>query len=457
MKQHYLLIFGLICFFSISGNQPVAKPYLVKQQIQYKCDDATEVYFFWGVNNWMKQDKNLWPPGTVEKNALLCTPMKFKDGIFSVELYAKPNTIIDYVFWITKGPKNVPSDIWDINILPQKDYHSLAANDNITLINSKATVKPSRNLSILDFSGWLLIITLFIFLTAFLARRYVLKNILINPSLSGVILSVGFVVFICGIFSRPSVANFSWDVYNAPAGNFFKMLWMGYYDFIYVLFLTLFFFGLNYLFRNWPRIQKISFIVFSCLSLISVLSVILNIRVVEILGKPFNYRWFYYSGFLNSADSKAAVASNLSVSYILSVIYILVVSVALCLLIIYFFEFIITRFRLRKVAIIIFIFLNLGYLLKANSEIKDYRLNYDLVANPVAAFIESFSPFNKDPGLFTLAVDDSLKFHPLTSNRPTTLKADVSKIKNVILFVLESTPAEYVQPYDSKFNVTPTM
>ncbi|MGZ4041813.1 MAG: LTA synthase family protein [Bacteroidia bacterium] len=456
MRNIYFFLCLLFCFFKVNSQQKADGLNLVKQEIRYHCKEATEVYLVWGINNWIKQEQGLWPEGTYEKDGLLSTPMKFKDGVFSIELKAKPNTIIDYVFWITKGPKNIPCDIWDVNRLPQKDYHSGMFNDNITLINSKMEVKPKQVLSILDYSGWLLIITGFIFLATYLLKKYFYKGYWIKPKLSRIILSVGFVVFLCHIFCRASVAKLSWDLYYEPFRNFTKVLWTGYYDFQYVIALTLFFFGLNYVLRNFPRIQKTNFIVFISLCFLSVITGILNIKIVETIGKPFNYRWFYYSGFLNSADSKAAVATNVTASYILGIIYIAFASILISVLIIYFLEFILLKFKLRKVALVLFISINLGYLLKANSELKGYKMNYDLVANPVGAFIESVSPFNSDPELFTMDIPHNLEFVK-PCNKTSWLASDVSKIKNVILLVLESTPAEYVHPYDSKYKATPTL
>src|SRR5688500_5863549 len=90
--------------------------------VQYLCEEANEVFLAWGINGWFNINEDLWPEGTYKKENVLYTPMKKNGALYTVTFKVKPNTLLDYAFWITKGPRNVPSDIWDTNIEPQKDY-----------------------------------------------------------------------------------------------------------------------------------------------------------------------------------------------------------------------------------------------------------------------------------------------------------------------------------------------
>ncbi|MBA3664164.1 MAG: sulfatase-like hydrolase/transferase [Bacteroidetes bacterium] len=455
MKKFYFLI----CFFSLLGNirsLNSADTLLIGQEIRYACEDATEVYFVWGINQWRKQDKNLWPEGTYEKGVLLSTPMKRVNGFFTIDFKVKPNTLIDYVFWITKGPKEVPSDIWDVNTPPFKDYHTLVLNDNVTILQSKLDVRPKQQLTILNYGSTMLLLGFIGLALIYWREKFVVGRELVRPSYQNMFLGGGLVLFLFLVVIRASVAKLSWDLYYHPFDTLLPALKVALYDHIYIFSIVLFFVAVNFLARKAPRIQKSLIISFLIVSLISLVAAILNIRVVEVIGKPFNYRWLYYSGFLNSTDSHAAIASNISGAYIVAII----ITCAACLIIgtafSYLLELVTTRLRLKKVGVTLFICINAGYMLMAGATHKS-RDNYDLLVNPVTAFIESVNPFANAPEFFSMPVEDSLIFNPVREKNSIRNQEVNSKIKNVILVVLESTPAEYMTPYDKKFKVTPCM
>lgn len=447
----------LLCLLFISVCSHKAETtYTVNVDIQFNSPDAEEVYIVWGINGWGKADKIYQPEGTFEKMGLLATPMKDKDGLFHVSFKTPPNTMLDYVFWITKGPHGVPCDIWDVNVSPQKDYHTLAVNDNLVVINGKMPVRPAQPLTILEYAPVLFLFAVLLLAAFIIIKRTVYKSAKIVFTTQKLIIAGSFLLLLCSLCARASVAKLSWDIYYEPARHAGKLLWAGYYDYLYVLGLFIFFSALYYLSRKFKYGDKIVLSLFVIVGIVSLLASLLNIRIVNLLGKPFNYRWFYYSGFLNTTDSKAALSSNISGAYVLQLGVVCVSAILLAGVLIYLYDLFLIKIRYKRLALFLVLALNAGFIMKARASLHDGLPGYERLSNPVAAFIESINPFTPEPELFTMEVEDSLQFH-LKSNSPRVLSLNKGKIKNVLLIVLESTPANVIAPYDKSYHVTPVI
>jgi|GEM_PF-823530 len=463
-KIHF---FNLLFFSSLLLNCTTARSsapiinedsLMATQEIRYSAKDASEVFLVWGINNWQFQDENLRPAGTYINGKMMYTPMKSENGIFSTVLKVKPNTKIDYVFWITKGPRNSNTDIWDINKAPRQDYQTITLNNNITLIQSDIKIRSKEPLTLLDFSWQLLITVIILALIFFVIKKYRYKNISGKPSARTIIISCSTILLLGLFFVRASILGISWDVYLHPVEFMPQLIWAGFYDFLYVSFLTLLFLAFLLAFRNFPRIKPVIVNIFISISLISMVSGILNIRIVQMLGKPFNLRWLYYSDFLRSADAKSAMVANISLSYILNIITVCIAAIIGGFLIISIVNLLKQKYRIQKVLLTSLICLNIGYMILGQKGIHDHQWNYDKLANPIFSFVESINPFAQNPALFSMKFADSLKIinspKESLSNRFIGLQ---KKIKNVIIIVLESTPAEYIEPYGSKFKTTPEL
>lgn len=458
--SNLILLASLFFKCSLVFPQPLSNQdsIMATQEIRYSIKDASEVFLVWGINNWQFQEENLRPAGTYVNGGLLYTPMKLENGIFSTTMKVKPNTQIDYVFWITKGPRKSSTDIWDINKAPKKDYRTITLNDNVTLIESDIKVRSKEPLTLLDFS-WQLLLTVTTFIFVFIViKKYCYKDIKTSPSARTIIIACAIILLLSLFFIRTSILGISWDLYLHPLEFMPQLLWAGFYDFLYVASLTLLFLGFLFLFQNSPRVKSAIAYFFISLALISLVSGILNVRIVQLLGKPFNYRWLYYSDFLHSADAKAAMSSNISLAYIINIIIVCIAAIIGAILIISVIELLNHKYRLQKVLLTSLIFLNLGYLILAQKGINEYKWNYNKLANPVFSFVESVNPLKQDPELFTMEVADSLKMvkasGSILSERFNGLH---NKIKNVIVLVLESTPAEYIEPYGSIFRTSPEL
>lgn len=445
-------------FFIFSGLSMTAKAQpFVRQEIRYASSEATEVFMVWGMNNWQLPASMLRPEGSFIKDKLLYTPMKRgKDG-FSADLILPSNTLLDYVFWITRGPAGKTVDIWDVNKAPQKDYHSLVLNNNTILITPAVNVRPKEALTLLDFAMPLLSVSAVLFFFLLIIRTRRLGNIPLHSGPAAVVTASAMVLAFFLILIRSSVTGESWDLYLHPSSSFSKVIWAGFYDFIYTLVLAFFFLFLLRLFRNRKKIRSALSGTFVILCLISLIAGILNIRVVETIGKPFNYPWFYYSDFLNSVDAHAAIASNLSFSYFIQVLMICSAAFFLGMSIVIITDLVLQRLQIKPLLISSLLCCSIAYVTLGPGAVDHYHWDYNKLANPLVAFVRSVGPFSGDPELFTMNIADSLRFNLFINKNFKTHAQKKSGIKNVLLFVMESTPAEYIQPYAAAYKITPEL
>ncbi len=426
----------------------------VTQEIRYVTDHAEEVYLVWGINNWNLTDTAASWPASFVKDKLMYTPMVKTHLGFSAKVNVPANTMVDYVFWITKGPFGNGTDIWDKNAAPFVDYHSLALHNNVILVEPAVKIVPKEPLSLLNFAfpacfGFFIALLM----TVFISRRF-FSAISMTPL--RLVLAGGATLLLFLAILRVSVAGFSWDLYFNTSAYLPQVLWAAFYDFVYVICLMTFFIIIILLSRNHRKVQFWSACIFLFSALLSVIFGILNIKVVEMLGKPFNYQWLYYSDFMQSPDSRLALQSNVSYEYIRGIALVCLAAVFCAGVILGLINLVSLRGWTKKVAFGAVLVAGSVYLVYGRSIRKNW--DYNKLSNPVTAFLESVNPFQSHPSFFTMEVHDTLRYaNTLSKDKPLlALKtASSSAVKNVIFFVMESTPAEYLEVYGSKYKVTP--
>jgi phosphoglycerol transferase MdoB-like AlkP superfamily enzyme len=271
-----------------------------------------------------------------------------------------------------------------------------------------------------------------------------------------IIVATSLVLSLFLVLLRSSVTGQCWDLYLHPVMSFPKVLWAGFYDVMFVMITGCLFLFLSKFFAHKERAGKIIIGSFIFVSFLSLLAGILNVQVVQIIGKPFNYPWFYYSDFLQSSDAKSAVASNISSSYILQVIMVCVSAFLLIMMFIVIADMMVRKLRMKGPIISTLVCCSAVYITIAPDAIDNYKWDYDKLSNPVVAFAASANPFSEEPQLFTMSVSDTLQFD-IFKNKQAPASKPIPSIKNVIVFVMESTPAEYIQPYSSSYKLTPEL
>jgi phosphoglycerol transferase MdoB-like AlkP superfamily enzyme len=224
----------------------------------------------------------------------------------------------------------------------------------------------------------------------------------------------------------------------------------GYYDVLYAMGLTACFAALLLVLPGKRRTVNRVYLATAALSLLAALA---NVKVVKMLGAPFNYQWFYYADFLNSTDTLYSSLSSFSGWDVLEASAVGAAAVGALLLLaaalspgLYWFG---RRTKPYAPAALLAVGLGL-YLPAANHYIHKHQYNPNRLTNPVTAFVGSLtSTLVSAPNLYTRSVpahrNEFLAATPggevLPGKLVTTPKAG---IRNVVFFVLESVAAEYV-------------
>src|SRR5665647_343669 len=166
------------------------------------------------------------------------------------------------------------------------------------------------------------------------------------------------------------------------------------------------------------------------------------------LGRPFNYQWLYYSDFLNSTDASRAISANIEKRSLAAYLLISITAVPLAWLI--------YQLLIKKPILTFIIFtacIGIGYFAR-----NDLSIPYVKRENPVIYFLSSLSEQNNLSIVSNKKGNDQTEFMVKNKNvvQPQyAAKFSQANIKNVIVFVLESTPAEYITPYNPRYETTP--
>jgi arylsulfatase A-like enzyme len=196
--------------------------------------------------------------------------------------------------------------------------------------------------------------------------------------------------------------------------------------------------------------------VFFATGLVAVLWGAANIEVVKILGEPLTLNWLYYSDFFRGIDAINGIAFSITLRNFIG-FTLIVTAFSLCAL---FFRNLVRRLTAARpsaallVVLILAICLSLPTLFFGNSSNPDAK-----TLNPVVAFVHS-AFFSQSPDILSAPrqIDDAEGIVQQSQLQiPPLPPAGRKTVKNVVFFVLESAPAEYVQNYGGNYEVTPNL
>jgi lipoteichoic acid synthase len=211
--------------------------------------------------------------------------------------------------------------------------------------------------------------------------------------------------------------------------------------------------------RNKPWASRTIYYLFLLIATLLLLAGIVNVQLLNVLHRPFNYRWLQYSDFLHSVDAREAIKTSITAQ----LVTILLAGISSYLLIsIYWGKRLAQNERALGVSegrvgcFVVFgfaIWAMVGHWCVTSREWPQEK-----VANPVYAFAHSWLVSGGEPSLFTMKTPIGMdEFEPPAVKTPAAPLIVHSAIRNVIVFVLESTPAEYLGPYNSRYRVTPNL
>jgi lipoteichoic acid synthase len=431
-----LLILILMSFFAKASDI----------EIWYHMPDAKEVIMVWGINDW--KTINPLPPGTFIDNKIMQSPMKKEGDEFVVHISVPPGNVVDYGFQFIKikGPFNLSFNYYDFNNQPEKKfYHTYSNSNQVIKVNPDLQyIYPQKNISLLYIAGFF---CLFFYLAAFIifiVRNYYLK-VPANPLNRKALLIAASFSLLCILFIiRLQISGMIVPFLVKPFSTFPVLFKIAYDDFLYISLLFLIFAFLFFIRKKNQRFVLNAYLVFI---FISVIIALLNSKVIQTLGKPFNYQWLYYSDFLKSTDASKAMGANVGWNFIVAGLLIILSIIPLTWTLYHLHikkSFIIPAAVMLSLAIVFF-----G---KTNPAVSRLR-----TVNPVFYFVSSLN----SSGSLLISGSSLIKESEFEKKNPDSLSAkyaDIfkqSKIKNVIVFVLESTPAEYITAFNPKIKATP--
>lgn len=240
---------------------------------------------------------------------------------------------------------------------------------------------------------------------------------------------------------------------------FLSNLGASYKDLLFVASLGLFFILLVIVVRRWRWALLAAWALFLISIVVTVASGFANINVTKLLGEPFTYQWLLYADFLQNTDAKAAVRDAVNWHDIA----LIAGSVLAVLMLGGFLGWLAFRSLHRGPAVFLVLALIVAvpaaiFLMKRDVDAKPVPVAK--VDNPIIHFAASVIG-STTPLLFTMkAGEETDEFWPAGQRSPTRSAfagKPATPIKNVLVFVMESTPWEYLQTYGGKYPVTPNI
>jgi lipoteichoic acid synthase len=236
-----------------------------------------------------------------------------------------------------------------------------------------------------------------------------------------------------------------------------QLILASYYDWMFAVMMAGFFISLTFIASNNDKAVSVIFIFFVAAVLLCILFALLNKMAVRMLKVPLNYQWVYYSDFFGNAEARKGFLTFLS--WPLWKNFLILSSAALggSLLFHYISLKVGSRNYLIGMSTIICLFI--FYFIIAFNFIEKANKNYNKLANPLVSFVNSIFVSFKDPNRFfsKSAPERREPFEVNSSSKKSFHRNPQSKIRNVIIYVLESVPAEYVSGYRNKYSVTPNI
>lgn len=438
-----LAIVSIPALKSYADTIPVVKEVL--QKIVYKTNNATEVTLVWGINEWQVPPDSLRPPNSYLKNNVLYTTMQGNRDSFEITIKVPAGTYINYIFWLSKDLKGEEYDFWD-NFYGH-NYSVFVRDENIPKVHVDTYSEISDEAFYLLPKGPMLffISLLILFSLGYIYRKK--KFLFHSINQPALLIGTGFSIFFIMLLARLQMnEKIQHSKELLPGAVFYDLL------FLFVILLISIF--LLILIRN--RLSKnIIFGIAYTLLLITGFMAILNTEIVKFLGTPLNFQWLYYSGFLKSADAKVAMSSNLSNSLIWNISFL---TLSFILAGFAFSGFLVFNKR-NKVFVWSSLVIFIACLIIGKIQINQEFYVHTKIDNPIVTFFNSWIKAGKRDPLFTIKVDDKILKEVTAIHTPgndSIYNSNVS-INKIIIFVMESVPAEYLDVYDSTYGATPNI
>jgi lipoteichoic acid synthase len=232
-----------------------------------------------------------------------------------------------------------------------------------------------------------------------------------------------------------------------------------YSDFQFILALAAIFVLIVWVVRHMRKLAWLSWLLFLLAVGLTVAWGFANVRVNRLLGEPFTYQWLLYADFLKNTAAQAAMAdatNRRDVSLLSASVVAVLAGGGLTG---WTTSILLARISVRRqfTGALVLIALCASVLY---SRMLSVQVPYAKAQNAVMYFVSSLV-WDKHPVLFTMSTAVGNQDFRIAGERPPERSIlpgpNSSPIRNVLVFVLESTPWEYVEPFGGKFPVTPNL
>jgi arylsulfatase A-like enzyme len=379
--------------------------------------------------------------------------MKLEDEVFTANLRLPEGGDMYYTFWVTKGEEGYYKDYWD-----QAVSGSVTVNnsDSITRKGTNRPIASVPTIGILS-KGW--IILLFLFGTLLL-MMVITKNLDGQDPSRSILIKSGCILLSLLVFhllARIVIIEMSIRSLLRKLDLWPPLLDAGKEDMVFVLGLGVIML-LLYAFIKHDGVRKWLFRGFLFLGIILTFVALINIQIVNYLGRPLNYQWLYYSDFLGSGDAISSISTQLTRATTLNMLAL--VSGMLLLSAIFYYSVKLIKpgdWRYRVPFILLFAVTGSGILLANTS---GFALTNGKKENAVLSLLSSWVNINAKPSLYDLELSPEVLEGTELVTSPIHLKNGVrgeNPVRNVVLLVLESAGAEYMDSYGGNFDLTPRL
>jgi phosphoglycerol transferase MdoB-like AlkP superfamily enzyme len=435
-----ILLFFILCILSLySYADSTDKQNLITQKFVYHASTAGEIYMVWGLKNWNLPENKYWPKSTFIKDNLAYSPMAGKTDSFCITISLQRGSQIN--FWFLKSKDRNGKKSNELDNYGGMNYYSVFVKDETIRFNDHA-LSPVIKYYLLH-SGLLMslasgILVFFLIWISGRTLKFRKTYFVTGLWLAALGMSIIIRVQMNGLFG--------YGRFGFP-GTLFS-------DFLWLLFIGLNLWGLLIITRSNRLINQLTIFLSILVLLISILFSLVNIEIVNKLGRPLNYQWLYYSDFMQAVDAKNAISKTFSKELVLNLSLLLIAS----LLFGYAASWVLARMNTFKKMAVLWIPIVMLFFLGLYQH-KTYHYRNSSTENPFISLITSFIKSERKAQLFSIPLsNESIKYIHDIHTTPDIQKYDTNGlIKNIVLFVFESTPRQFVSLYDSTFDVTPNL
>ena len=281
-----------------------------------------------------------------------------------------------------------------------------------------------------------------------------MKPTLPNSLMKILSISLSLSVFLALI--RAYIIGFRWRFSWAVLTLLPRMFLAAYYDLSFVAVITLLFLGSLLLIRNHQKTQRLLCFIYADIALLALILALINIIALQMLGGPFNYQWLYYSDLLKRLDLYVAL-SIVSWKLVATGILLTLAMLIVARLLNYGINLLQKKYGLGRV-LLIPILGSILYFPLAHWYTSKLYLKSSKLENPVISFLKSIRTSRESLKLFSMETPTSYEDFQGGAGGPSkNLSISGSTgtgVKNVVIFVFESVPAEYIEAYDGAYPVT---